>query len=95
MINQIDRSVRRCNTGIYRVDIRVVHSNDLITAAATADIDLIGIALALSEYNETEYAHGHLKHTAQIVVVVNRQQFAVLVRIVDVELNTTEAVQAF
>ena len=53
----------------------------------------IVVAFALALYDQTQYARGHVEHPLQIVVVVDGQQVAVLVRVADVELDAVEAVQ--
>ncbi len=52
----------------------------------------VGVAFALAEYDQAEDAHGDLLHSGEVVVVVDGQEVAVFVRVVDVELDAVEAV---
>lgn len=80
---------------VVRAGVLMIDAGGRVVGAEAVDARVIRIAFALAEYDEAKYAHGDVQHTRQVVVVVDRQQLAVLVRVVDVKLDAAQAVQAF
>lgn len=106
MANDVSGAVRRRCAGVDRTEIRVVgqvrsrrgaSGGRLLRMMKVVSVEELavggGVALAATEYDKPEHANGDLEHARQIVIVVDGQQLAVLVRVEDVEGNVDEAVQ--
>lgn len=104
MTNKISSPIRRRHTRhVDRIRGGIIkrrgRSGNIRLAISQTTINLlllllmIGIALSATEYNKPENTKRDLKHTRQVIIVINGQQLAIAVRIVDIERDAGQAVQ--